>query len=401
MPRSLRLSVLALGLAPVLASCGFAEPGPAPTPAWAAEEAGALRGHVQITFPDRFVRAGEAYFDAAGRWIVFQAVPVPEAGEETSPNYAMYVAKLVRDGADRVTGAEAPIRISPEGSANTCGFFHPEHPWRLIFGSTVKPPTERSKSGYQRGQSRYVWQFPPEMEVCSRSVPEVHADVTPPGGPAVSWGEDATVPVPLWTRHGYDAECAFSPDGRFIVHTQVDPETGDGDLFIFDTRTKQSRPIVQAKGYDGGPFFSADGRRICYRSDRAGNDLLQVYVADLKFDDAGVPVGVEREHPITADEHVNWAPYFHPSGGFVVFTTSREGHDNYEVFSAEVPAAGEGSAGALKFRRITHAPGFDGMPVFSGDGKLMMWTSQRGAKLPSEQRPSSQVWIAEVVNAAP
>ena len=41
--------------------------------------------------------------------------------------------------------------------------------------------------------------------------------------------------------------------------------------------------IVQAKGYDGGPFFSPDGKRICYRSDRHGDNMLQIFVADLAF----------------------------------------------------------------------------------------------------------------------
>jgi Tol biopolymer transport system component len=45
--------------------------------------------------------------------------------------------------------------------------------------------------------------------------------------------------------------------------------------------------------------------------------------------------------------------------------------------------------------RITHADGADVLPVFSPDGKKMLWCSQRGPKIEGEPRPSSQVWIAD------
>ena len=41
-------------------------------------------------------------------------------------------------------------------------------------------------------------------------------------------------------------------------------------------RTRGGSP--HAKGYDGGPFFSPDGKKILYRSDRKENDLLQVFI---------------------------------------------------------------------------------------------------------------------------
>ena len=45
--------------------------------------------------------------------------------------------------------------------------------------------------------------------------------------------------------------------------------------------------------------------------------------------------------------------------------------------------------------------GFDGLPVFSDCGTSMIWTSQRGPKVEGEERPSSQVWVARVVDTAP
>lgn len=372
-----------------------------PAPAWADAEADSLRGHVQLTSPAHYTKAGESYFSPDGRWIIFQAVPRPAPGVEPDAHYSMYVARL-RYERGRIVGAETPILISPPGSANTCGFFHPTEPGRVIFGSTLTPPAAPDQAGYQRGSNDYRWAFPDEMEVVTRVVPEIAR--TKPGADEPSAGLfTSPIPTPLWTRPGYDAECAFSPDGRYIVHTRVDPATGDPDLYIYDTMLGAASPIVKKPGYDGGPFFSADGRRVCYRSDRRGDDLLQLFVTDLvpAAGADGVPTTRLVEHQMTDNGHVNWAPFWHPSGAFLVYTTSEVSHRNYEVFAIEAPAFGDPTAAPLRTRRLTFADGFDGMPVFTTDGRWMMWTSQRGEIHPGDDRPSTQVWVAEVVSAAP
>jgi hypothetical protein len=354
---------------------------------WRTLEHPLLVNHVQVTSRDRFVKAGEAYFDHQNPpvRIIFQAVEVPSAGKEVEPFYAMYVAKLSRDAGGRITGTEPPVRISPEGSANTCGWFHPTSPGNVIFGSTLTRPASDQKSGFQVGARKYVWMFPAEMEI-------VYATLDRPGsGDAKAW----------FTRPNYDAECSYSRDGRFILYAHVrDEQTRgrpDADIFIYDTRTGEHHPIVVAEGYDGGPFFSPDGKRICYRSDRRGDDLLQLFVADLKFDGEGVPVGIEKEYQVTDDQAVNWAPFWHPSGRFLVYGSSAvdpKTHSNYEVYAVEVDPAK--ATTALRKRRVTFGAGADVLPVFSDDGKLFMWTAQRGPLGAGEQKPSSQLWIAEV-----
>ncbi len=397
------MSRCAVSLAVIAGSvCGLAGAIAAdPAPTWAEQEADALRGHVQLTFPDRFVKAGESYFSPDGKWIIFQAVPRPAPGVEPDIHYSMYVARL-RHEQGRIVGAETPLLVSPPGSANTCGFFHPTEPGRIIFGSTLTPPAAPDQAGYQRGSNDYRWAFPDEMEVVTRLVPEI-ARAAPAAEEPSAGLFTSTTPTPMWTRPGYDAECAFSPDGRYIVHTRVDPATGDPDLYIYDTLLGAASPIVKKPGYDGGPFFSADGRRVCYRSDRRGDDLLQLFVTDLvpAVGADGAPTTRLVEHQLTDNGQVNWAPFWHPSGGFLVYTTSEVSHRNYEVFAIEAPRFGEPTDAPLRTRRLTFAEGFDGMPVFTGDGRWMMWTSQRGEIYAGDDRPSTQVWVAEVVNAAP
>jgi TolB protein len=366
---------------------------------WRASEPPLLTGHVQLTSRDEFVKAGEAYFSHDGKWVVFQAVPTPEAGQRPDEFYSMYIAK-VKQEAGRITGLEEAILISPPGSANTCGWFHPTEPWRVLFGSTIEPPATDQRGGFQVGTRRYTWLFPEETEIVETVVPEIFAYYHPRIELDLT-GRDGLRKV--FSRPDYDAECSYSPCGRFILyaHVREDRQTdgkADADLWIYDTTTEQHHEIVSADGYDGGPFFSPDGKRICYRSDRKLNNQLQLFVADLKFDEDGVPVGVEREYQITDNEHVNWAPYWHPSGKFIVYGTSEVGHWNYEVYAIEIDDAklrGENPAATLRTTRITHADGADVLPVFSDDGRWMMWTAQRGPMAEGEQRPSSQLWVAE------
>lgn len=393
------LVISAIAMQPAAASPAA----PASTPTdWRSAEAPLLSGHVQLTRREQFIKAGEAYFNAVGTRVIFQAIQVPPADAAPDQFYSMFVADLARDAAGVPTGLANITRVSPLGSANTCGWFHPTDSSRVLFGSTLVPPSAKEKPGFQVGTSRYVWQFPEEMEVVTASLTPGHAS-------------DATA---LFHRPGYDAECSFSNDGRFVLYANVDPTKAkpdghqDADIFIFDTQTKTQRAIVVAPGYDGGPFFSPDGNWICYRSDRAGNDLLQVYVAKLKFEtDASgtrVPVGIEREYQLTHNEHVNWGPYWHPSGGFLVYATSQVSHRNYEVFAIQsdlkaLDALDKVSSIAapatiivpdVPTRRVTHADGADVLPVFTPDGAWMMWTSQRGPLVAGEEKPSSQLWLA-------
>ena len=393
-----------------LCNCASAQPPAAEEPAlldWKTAEPPVLTRHIQLTSRDQFVKAGEAYFSPDASWIIFQAVPIPEEGKQPDPFYSMYVAKVSHGSDGGISGIGSPVRVSPPGSANTCGWFNPVLKGSVLFGSTIDRPKTDQKGGFQVGARKYVWLFPEETEVCERLVPEMLTDARSGAAQIASWADDkrTTTPVPVFSRPDYDAECSYSADGRFVLYSHVRPVKTNGrddaDIWVYDTRTHQHHALVVADGYDGGPFFSPDGKRICYRSDRKHNDLLQLFVADLKFDAEGVPVGIEREYQLTDNDGVNWAPFWHPSGRFLIYGTSQVSHANYEVFGIELDEAtlradapGNRAAATLRRARITHANGADVLPVFSPDGQWMMWTAQRGPMVSGEQKPSSQLWAA-------
>lgn len=391
------LAACTLGTLPLLAAAQPPAADDGPPPDWERLEPPALSRHRQLTSPREFARAGEAYFSANGEWIIFQATPA-EAEGEAAEHYEMFVAPLL--GAPGRPGLGPAVQVSRPGSANTCGWFHPSDPGVVLFGSTLTPPeADDDAPGYQRGTGRYRWSFPSQMEIVTLRVQKRYPNSLTAGEPA-----------PLFSLPGYTAEGSWSPDGRHVLYAQIDPakseELGrpDADIAVYDTDARAHVTLVEAAGYDGGPFFGpigAEGRPrwITYRSDRRGDNLLQLFIAELEYGDAEDPskiTGIVREVQITDNRHVNWAPYWHPSGRFLVYSTSEVSHSNYEVFAIEVlDEAGEPVTGAQP-RRITHAAGFDGLPVFSPDGRMLMWTSQRGPALEGEERPSSQLWIASV-----
>lgn len=343
-----------------------------------------LSNPMQLTFASDWAKAGESYFSQDDRMVVFQAVVSPPEGEDPSPHYGMYVS-LYENGR-----LGKPLRLSAPESADTCGWFHPESKltYRIIYGSTRMPPSELNQPGYQRGSGRYRWAFPSEMDIVESQISVLT------GAPQMLVPEAVVV----FERPGYTAECSYSHDGRHILYSQVDEAKSavlgrpDADLWVYDTLTREHTPLVVAEGYDGGPFFSPDGAWICFRSDRAGDNLLQLFVAQVAYDQSGKITGISREIQLTDNGHVNWAPFWHPSGGFLVYASSEVGHSNYEVFAIGFDADDPGPSPTV---RITHADGFDGLPVFSSNGRKMMWTAQRGDDRGPDGRASSQLWIAD------
>ncbi|MCH2138612.1 MAG: hypothetical protein MK074_06135 [Phycisphaerales bacterium] len=315
----------------------------------------------QLTFSDQFHKAGESYISPNGTKVIFQAVPTPPDGEAPSEHYDMYVADLVPGDTPAFT-LQNITRLNAPGSANTCGWFHPFDPGLVLYATTIEPPVAQDAPGYQRGSGKYRWAFPPEMRIVKQRIDRDGAT------PQLLVGDDKT----------YQAECSWSPDGRHILYTDL--ATGDGDIYTHDLVTGRTALLVGAPGYDGGPFFSPEGERITWRGDRRSDDLLQLFVGELAFDDTGSITGLERAFQLTDDEHVNWAPFWHPDGRRLVFATSREGHRNYEVFEVEADAGGHGRATryGTTSRRITNGSGFDGLPAFNPEGSWMIWTGQRG-----------------------
>ncbi len=216
----------------------------APPSNWRDAERGVLEGHVQLTFADRFIKAGECYFSPDDSQVIFQAIEVAAVGEEPEEFFQMYVADVMYDESGAITGLDNYQRLSPPGSWNTCGWFHPRTPGVVIFGSTIVMPTNPQEVEFQRGVDRYSWSFPKEMRI-------VECDL------ATADGTAATLRTLVVEPDAYAAECVLSPNGRYLVYCRRAEKDGPlgGDLIVRDLIKGGEIIVAGAPGYAGGPFL--------------------------------------------------------------------------------------------------------------------------------------------------
>lgn len=332
----------------------------AAAPLLAQSEADFLANVRQLTFEGR--RAGEGYFSADGRQMVFQSEREPG-----NPFYQIYLMDLE-------TGDQQ--RLSPGLGKTTCAWIHPDGR-RVLFASTHTDPQSKALQAaeYQeRATSRvrkYSWDYDEHYDIW-----EYHL-------------ADQSLKKLTDTR-GYDAEGAWSPDGKSMVFASnraaysgtLSAEDQERlkidkqyfmDLYLADADGSNVRRLTDVPGYDGGPFFSADGKRLCWRRFTPKGDVAEVWSMNTDGSDA---------RQLTRLGAMSWAPYFHPSGEYLIFTTNLNGFANFELYLVD-------AAGKHDPVRVTHTDGFDGLPVFSPDGKKLSWTSGRTSN------GQSQIFLAD------
>jgi Tol biopolymer transport system component len=200
----------------------------------------------------------------------------------------------------------------------------------------------------------------------------------------------------LTDADGYDAEGTVSPDGEKIVFTS----TRDGDLEIYTMNidgSDQTR-LTHERGYDGGAFFSPDSQWIVYRASHPSDpeaiaDYEVLMAGDLVRPD-DLEIWIMREdgsekRQVTALGGANWAPFFHPSGEKIIFASDLDNENprvpNFELYMIGLDLAG--------LERLTFDEAFDGFPVFSPDGRHLLWASNRFAADPGETNIFIADWI--------
>ena len=83
----------------------------------------------------------------------------------------------------------------------------------------------------------------------------------------------------------------------------------------------------------------------------------------------------------------DFAPFFHPDGKRIVFSSNylepRSGH--FDLFTINPDGTG--------LERITTAQGFDSFPMWSPDGRKLLWASERAGKEAGEINIFIADWI--------
>ncbi|MGF1553185.1 MAG: M28 family peptidase [Paracoccaceae bacterium] len=319
-----------------------------------------ISGERQLVFEGE--RSGEGYYGPEGRLMIFQS----ERAED-NPFFQIYTL-------DFDTGDVT--RLSPGVGKTTCGWIHPSRE-RALYASTEFDPEARAKMEAEiefraSGQTRrYSWDYDPAFDIVE----------VPLGG-----GEAR----PLAAAKGYDAEGSYSPDGGTILFASnrhaYEGELSEADaarlerdpsyfldLYAMDADGTNLRRLTDTPGYDGGPFYSADGERITWRRFSEDGARAEVYVANADGSDA---------RAITDLGVLSWAPFFHPSGEYLIFSTNLQGFSNFELYLVD-------PEGARDPVRVTTREGFDGLPTFTPDGATLSWTSNATAS------GGSQIFVAD------
>lgn len=182
----------------------------------------------------------------------------------------------------------------------------------------------------------------------------------------------------LTDTKGYDAEATVSPKGDKIVFTS--DRTGDLELWIMDADGKNQKQITNGLGYDGGAFFSPDGKKLVFRASRPQTEeeikeykelLSHGLVAPTNMEIYTCNIDGSDLKQITHLGKANWAPFFHPSGKKIIFSSnhhSQRGYD-FQLFMINIDGTG--------LEQITYQSMFNAFPMFSPDGKKLLFSSNR------------------------
>jgi Tol biopolymer transport system component len=204
--------------------------------------------------------------------------------------------------------------------------------------------------------------------------------------------------VQLTDNDSYDAEATVCfEDGRTVFTSTRD---GDLDLYIMDEPAAGSTitRITDEPGYDGGAFFSPDCSKLVWRASRPEGQDLENYWALLK-DNKVRPSTMElfvaksdgsEARQLTHNGKANFAPYFLPDNRHVIFSSNMEGGGrNFDLFLLDT----EAPEPAASIERVTFSPVFESFPMFSPDGRQIVFASNRNAKVQGETNLFLATWI--------
>lgn len=291
----------------------------------------------------------EAYWSYDGKAIVFQRTSVKDG----VPCDQIFYGKVPEKGETFTYQL-----VSTGKGRTTCAFFTKDNK-HIIYASTHEggeacpPVPDRSKYG-----NRYIWPLYNSYDIYM-------ADLK------------GNIVKKLTSTPGYDAEATLSPDGTKMIFSSV--RNGDLDLFVMDLATGKTSQVTNALGYDGGAWFSPDGKKIIWRASRPKTEAeikeykellaeglvaptqMEVFVANADGSDA---------KQVTALGQANWAPNFIPDGN-IIFCSNHEYKRGFPFNMYVMKADGTG------MEKISHDKGFDAFPMFSPNGKKIIFSSNR------------------------
>ena len=318
-----------------------------------------LRNVRQLTFGGQ---NAEAYFSADGKKLIYQS---SHGDVKCDQIFIMNI-----DGSDQ-------HMVSTGKGRTTCSYFYPDGK-KILYASThLASPECPPKPDYSKG---YVWGVYAGYDIFTANL-------------------DGSGLKQLTKTPGYDAEATISLDGKKITFTSV--RNNDLDIYIMDSDGKNVKQLTHELGYDGGPTFSPDGQWIVYRAYHPHDENDIADYKNLLARNLIRPTSLEiylmksdgsNKKQITNLGAASFGPAFTADGKKIIFSSNYDpakhstgGEGNFELWMMNPDGSG--------LERITYSDGFDGFPMFSPDGKKLVWASNRNGKAPHETNVFIADWV--------
>lgn len=291
----------------------------------------------------------EAYFSFDGKNAAFQSNN-SKWGLSCDQIFNLDIEKAAKDSSYR------PPMISTGKGRTTCSYFLKDGK-HILYASTHKggdscPPAPQIKG-------KYLWAVYKTFDIY---IADLKGNIT----------------KQLTNTGGYDAEATVSPKGDKIVFTS--DRSGDLELWTMDIDGKNQKQITFGLGYDGGAFFSPDGKRLVFRASRPVSEeevkeykelLSQGLVAPTNMEIYTCNVDGSDLKQVTKLGKANWAPFFHPGGKKIVFSSNHHSKKGYDFQLFMINEDGSG------LEQITDQSMFNAFPMFSPDGSKIIFSSNR------------------------
>jgi Tol biopolymer transport system component len=172
---------------------------------------------------------------------------------------------------------------------------------------------------------------------------------------------------------------------------------GDLDLYLCEADGSRVTRVTDRPGYDGGAFFGWDGRQIVWRGwhptdlqelaeyrDLLARGLVRPHRAELFVMQADGTAARQ----VTRNGAANWAPFLHPDGERIVFSSNLHDPGRFDFALYLVRQDGTG------LERLTWGETFAAFPMFSRDGSRLVFCSNRGAATSREYNVFVADWVA-------